>query len=169
MSLTFRAPGHGRRHAKTPVRIAAKDRRRRDRDLKHELEGAGWLIESLRTQLEEAHAQHRAEVAQVARVLGDEAWEVQAERDAHAETRRRLDTAVRSNRANENAETVQTDVTALRATIADIVPEDARPVAQYRPFWRLPKSAIRVVPLWHSPQAAHPARIPGAGELAGAR
>jgi hypothetical protein len=155
MSLiaTFRAPGHGRRQAKPEDRLAAEVLRLRA-ELKRE---------------QEARRITHAELRQTASVLGEWVALLGEEQAAHFETRSRLDTAVRANESNVNADTIQTDVTALRAAIADVVPEDARPVPQYRPFWRLPMSAIRVVPLWHSPQAAHPARIPGADELAGAR
>lgn len=155
MSLiaTFRAPGHGRRQANPEARLAAE-------------------VERLRAELQrERNARQitHAELRHTASVLGEWVVLLGEEQVLHRQTRERLDIAVRSNTANVNADTIQTDVSALRATIADIVPEDARPVPQYRPFWRLPKSAIHVVPLWRSPQAAHPARIPGAVELAGAR
>ena len=143
---TFRAPGHGRRQANPLDRIAAELQRE-----------------------QEARQRAEAELRHTASVLGEFVVLLGEEQAAHWQTREARDTAVRANESNVNADTIQTDVTALRATIADIVPEDARPVPQYRPFWRLPMSAVRVVPLWRSPQAAHPARIPGAEELAGAR
>jgi hypothetical protein len=168
MTITLRAPGHGRRQADPNARLAAENQRLRDRvrDLEHQLAGAGLYIEGQRQRIEEEREQRHAEVAQVARVLGEQVWELRAEQEAHAVTKARLDTALWPRSEDD---TVRTDVRDLPLPMADIVPEDARPVPQYRPYRRFPTSRIRVVALGYSPMAAHPARVPGAEELAGVR
>ena len=169
MSLTtiLRPPGKGRRQADPNARLAAANHRLHDdnRQLRHQLDGAGRLIESLRTQLADADAQRRAEVAEVARVLGEHVRDLLDERQAHARTRQALDIAVRANAANAGATTVETDVSVLRAAVADQFVDAPDPGPEYGVPRRTVSAVIRVVPLWASPQAAHPAAVP---PLAGA-
>ena len=164
MSLTtiLRPPGKGRRQANPNARIAAANRRLHDetRQLRHWLEGAGWLIEALRAQLADADARRRAEVAEVARVLGGQVRDLFDEQQAHARTRQALDIAVRANAANAGATTVETDVSVLRAAVADQYVDAPDPGPEYGAPRRTVSAVIRVVPLWASPQAAHPANIP---------
>ncbi|WUH94611.1 hypothetical protein OG900_33650 [Streptomyces sp. NBC_00433] len=165
--ITFRAPGHGRRQASPNARLAAENQRLRDevRNLRHQLEGAGILINGLRVQLNDADEERQAEVRAVARVLGDGVHALNLERHAHQVTRGRLDAAVRANTCNTEAATVQTDVTVLRAAMADRFVEEPAPGPEYGPHRRVASRTIRVMPLWDSPQAAHPAAF----NLAGAR
>lgn len=156
--ITFRAPGKGRRQASPNARLAAENAR-----LRHQLEGAGHLIAGLYVQLDDADEQRQAEVRQVARVLGDGVHTLNLERHAHQVTRNQLAAAVRANAANDGATTVQTDVTVLRAAMADRFVEEAPPGPEYGTHRQAPGRTIQVVPLWNSPQAAHPAAINLAG------
>ena len=169
MSLTtiLRPPGKGRRQADPNARLAAANRRLHDdnQQLQHRLEGAGWLIEALRAQLADADAQRLAEVADVARVLGEHVRDLFDEQQAHARTQQALDIAVRANAANAGATTVETDVSVLRAAVADQYVEAPDPGPEYGAHRSTVSAVIRVVPLWSSPQAAHPAAVP---PLAGA-
>lgn len=133
----FRAPGSGRRQARREDRLAADNAR-----LRRLLSGAEALIEGLRVQ------------------LADRDQELTDEKTAHADARRRLEIAIRANRCNSEAETVTTDVTALRAAVADqyVDPEPAGP--QYAPYRRIVGRTVTVMPLWASPQAAGPTNIP---------
>lgn len=159
--ITFHRPGPGRRQAEPTARVAAANRRlgHENAQLRLRLDGAGHLIASLRTQLANQDAQRRIEVAQVAWVLGEQVLELHEERRNHIATRSQLATAIRSNECNANAETVQTDVTALRAAQADVTPAEHRAVPQYAPYKRVVRPAVRVVALWDSPLAAGPASI----------
>jgi hypothetical protein len=165
--ITFRAPGRGRRQAGVNPRLAAENLRLHDEvaRLRHKLEGAGQLIKGLYVQLDDADERHQAEVRQVARVLGDGVHALNLERHAHQATCGRLAAAVRANTANAEAATVQTDVSVLRAAMADRFVEEPAPGPEYTPPRRVVSPTIQVVPLWDSPQAAHPAAI----NLAGAR
>jgi hypothetical protein len=159
----IRQPGHGRRQAAPSARLAAENQRLRDelRQVRHQLQGAGHLIAGLRVQLDDADEQREIEVRGVARHVGDALHALYQEQHAHRVTRVRLETAVRSNRANANAETVQTDVTVLRAATADRYEDPPAPGPEYAPYTRMLASpTITVVPLWDSPLAAHPANIP---------
>lgn len=154
MSLltVIRQPGHGRRQAAPSARLAAENQRLRDelRQVQHQLQGAGHLIAGL-----------RGEVRQVARHVGDALHALYQEQHAHFTTRCRLETAVRANQANANAETVQTDVSMLRAATADRYEDAPAPGPEYAPYTRMLASpTITVTPLWASPLAAHPANIP---------
>lgn len=124
----LRAPGHGRRQAARLARTAA-ELARTQADLAREREAR--LA---------AQADHR----RTASVLGDVVIAHLIDRDA-------LATAVRSNRCNIGAVTVQTDVSAMHAAVADIVPQDVRPVPQRRPHRWPPGSVGRGVALWDSP------------------
>lgn len=163
--ITLRAPGHGRRQAGVKPRLAAENQRLHDevRNPKNKLEGAGQLIAGLQVQLVDADEQRQAEVRRVARVLGDGVHALNLERHAHQVTRARLDAAIRANTCNAEATTVQTDVTVLRAAVADRFVEPPAPGPQYASYRRVVSPVIRVMPLWDSPQAAHPAAINLAG------
>lgn len=153
MSLltTLRAPGTGRRQSDPVARVTAENQR------------LDFELQQERTARQTAQADLRRTVA----TLGEIVVMHLRERAAHQETKAKLATAVRANECNVNAETVKTDVTALRAATADVVDgEPAKAGPQYRPYRRILRPLIKVVPLWSSPQAAHPARIPSDGELA---
>ncbi|NUP46164.1 MAG: hypothetical protein HOW97_02450 [Catenulispora sp.] len=144
MSLitTLRAPGTGRRQADPIARLAAENQR-----------------------LQEQVDQARAELRHTASVLGEFVVLLGEEQAAHWQTREERDQAVRANRSNSEAETLQTDVTALRAAIADQYVEEPGPGPQYRPYPRFPTNRIRVVPLWLAPFAT---TDPGHVRLGGA-
>jgi hypothetical protein len=152
----IRQPGHGRRQADPTARLAAENQR-----LRHQLDGARKLIAGLGVQLDDADRDRETEVRGIARHLGDALHALYQEQHTHFTTRCRLETAVRSNRANATAATVQTDVTALRAATADRFEDAPAPGPEYAPYTRMLASpTIRVTPLWDSPLAAHPANIP---------
>lgn len=153
--ITFRRPGHGHRQAEPTARKAAAYRRSEDEvaRLRHLLDGAGHLIQGLRIQLTDQDERHRAEVAQVAAVLGDTAHEL-------ITTEAALATAVWSNESNAGAETVQTDISTLHASQPDVVQADHVPVPQYRPYRRTFGRVINVRALWNSPQATNSADVP---------
>jgi hypothetical protein len=159
----IRQPGHGRRQAAPSARVAAENQRLRHELAlaRHQLDGAGHLIAGLRVQLDDADQDRAAEVRRAAFEIGQALHALYQEQHAHRVTKCHLETAVRSNQANANAETVQTDVTALRAATADRFEDKPAPGPAYAPYTRaLPSKPIEVVPVWASPLAAHPANIP---------
>ena len=146
--LTLLAPGVGRRQAKPNPRLAAENRRLKDRirELEHLRAGDSHYIRAL-------EHEHRA----TASVLGDQYV-------ANSEALAALARAARSNVSNTNAMTVENiDLTALRAAVEDEADEY---VDHTTAAWRaanpadmcagLLSSRTYVVPLHKSPLAAVP-------------
>jgi len=113
-------------------------------------------------------ADRYADLHHTAAVLGDQAHALLQERHAHAETRKKLATAIRANRSNAEAKTVQTDVSVLRAAPADAFVDEPAPGPEYAPYERVQGPVVQVMPLGVSPLAAHPARVPDLAEMAAA-
>lgn len=147
--LTFLAPGAGRRQAEPNPRLAAENRRLKDRVRELEVARETDAIYFATLQNE-----HRA----TASVLGDEVA-------GHVETRAALVRAARSNVSNANAMTVEDiDLTALRAAVEDEADEY---VDRTTAAWReanpslmctglLSSRTFHVVPLHRSPLAVVP-------------
>jgi len=105
----------------------------REASLHQEVAGLSREAEALRARLAAMEGQHLAEVRAVARHLGDALHALYQEQYDHGATKDRLDTAVRSNESNANAETVTTDVSVLRAAVADDFVDAPVPGPAYGP------------------------------------
>lgn len=135
-------PGRGRRQAGLSARTKAANCRlgTENQQLRGDLDGAQQLIAGLTLKLEEEQQWNDTELERLTELLHDE-------QAAHAQTRQKLDQAVRSNASNANAETVQTDASVLHAAPADAFVDAPPPAPEYAPHSRLLSSRSIVLTL----------------------